>query len=112
MSPPPAGWGMLPQSKVVAMIEEENGQPLEPFQCLYNYDNMMTRACARLGQISDSERVMGYKESAEMYVAMVIELKAQRAWWHEVFMDSIKSGPDLSEKAVITETVLRMLDGN
>ena len=100
MSPPPAGWGMLPQSKVVAMIEEENGQPLEPFQCLYNYDNMMTRACARMEQIAQSERVMGYKESYEMYAAMVIELKAQRAWWHEIYMDSIKAIPTMSVNTI------------
>lgn len=85
-------WG-LPQQKVVAMIEEEDGQELMPWQCLYNYDNKITRACLRLEQIRDSERVLGYEESAQMYHDTATELRTMRAWWHDVFSDSVKK-PD------------------
>lgn len=81
-------WGM-PQQKIVAMIEEEPGQELMPWQCLYNYDNMVTRACSRLDQIRDSERVLGYEESAQMYHDTAVELRAQRPWWHNTFSDAV-----------------------
>src|ERR1700760_4127131 len=82
-------WG-LPQQKVVAVIEEEDGRELAPWQCIYNYDNMITRACVRLEQIRDSERVLGYEKSAQMYHDKAAEFRAQREWWRNTFQDAVK----------------------
>jgi len=82
-------WAM-PQQKVVAEIDETEGQELAPWQCLYNYDNKITRACLRLEQISDSERVLGYEESAQMYHDTAVDLKMQREWWRETYQDAVK----------------------
>ena len=81
-------WGM-PQQKVVAEIEEDNGQELAPWQHLYNYDNKITRACMRLDQIRDSERVLGYEESAQMYHETASELRTLRSWWHKTYSDAV-----------------------
>lgn len=86
---------VLAQSQVVAMIDEDQGGgpngSLLPFQCQYNFDNMMTRACLRLGQIADSERLMGFKESAELYADTSTDLKLLRVWVHEAIEEAFRS---------------------
>jgi hypothetical protein len=70
------------------VIEPAEGEELPLSKCLYNYDAMITRACARIEQISDGERVMGYCESADTYKVMAAEFRENRVWTHDVMAES------------------------
>lgn len=80
--------GMLNPLAAGEMIDKED---IADWECLHNYDHMTTRACVRLDQIADSERVMGYEESATMYAETAIELKACRAWYHEQYTEAVRT---------------------
>ena len=63
---------------------------LLPWECMYNYDGVTTRACSRLEQIAAGEAILGYEESAQTYRDTSDELKEARSWFHKQFMDAVK----------------------
>jgi hypothetical protein len=50
------------------------------FEAIYEMRVRFSRAADRCKDISLSERVMGYEESADQYDAIIIELRDVRSW--------------------------------
>lgn len=47
---------------------------------MYNYDCKINRALYRISQIANSERLMGFDASADMYLEMSAEISTARIW--------------------------------
>lgn len=83
----PLSW--LPQNKTAQMIDHGDAALL-PWECMYNYDGVTSRARARLETIAAGEDLLGYEESAQAYRDMSDELAEARSWLHNEFMEAIK----------------------
>jgi hypothetical protein len=58
---------------------------------MYEYSCKITRASDRCIQISSSEVIMGYEESANMYIELSDEILATRRWVSDILTKMIPS---------------------
>jgi len=65
------------------------------FEGIWEFSAKMDRAVRRCSDISEGERALGYKESADEYEELVSELKAVKGWQHELLQETTRVFFDL-----------------
>jgi len=58
---------------------------------MYQYGGRVSRAVERCGFVEDSERVMGFDESADAYREMSVEISATRKWVSDILTAMVNS---------------------
>jgi hypothetical protein len=58
---------------------------------MYQYGGRVSRAVERCALVEDSERVLGFEESADAYREMSVEISATRKWVSDILTEMVSS---------------------
>jgi len=72
-------------------VIERGSSELLSWEKLYNLDNMVHRACSRLGEIALNEDVLGYGDSAQMYRDTAGEIREAHVWLRKELAEALKA---------------------